>query len=210
MLKAKSFSDKPIDFVVTPSHIMAAHAGIVVLTSLYMRLRINRFRIEAGKNSGGSTGDQLLDCEEYRLNKDLLELVETTLRVFLEHLKRLSLRYYHAWRITRAQSYLKKVYKSDEFYKRTMEKTPSIMFDLDITMMLDLINLFSKSIAEIGKYRKNKSCLRITAESPEHEHETNLLNIISPILELLLSLSEFLVATTGCSAARTQIAYGFK
>lgn len=138
--------ESPVDFIVTPSFISCAHMGLILLTSLYIRIRLEMFALKTENSDGMIPGPESPKHRRYQLHQTLEEHVLCMMQILRDHLHRISSRYYHAWRITRAQNFLSVIYKSDEFYERILQQNPRVWFKLEDLMLEELATIFHDSI----------------------------------------------------------------
>lgn len=161
-----------IDLVINPMFIMSVHLSVGILTTLYMRLRIGRARLDAATApESAAAGARRLALLE------LIDLVWMALRVMFQHLKRLSSRYYHAWRITRAQKYLLHLYRSEEFYQGILSKPRRVELEFDDAQIYELLGIFRDCIRRISELSRPECDEPLAGPVPHHDepHVTTLL-----------------------------------
>ncbi|KAI5949317.1 hypothetical protein KGF54_005552 [Candida jiufengensis] len=151
----KNMFKSAVDLVATPSFLTAAHKSVIVLTAIYLRLKFWVRNCEKTYNHITKLRSQDGNDNNYKLHfQKLLNLVDMTsksLDIFRDGIGRLSHRYYYAWRVTKAQNFLRSSF-NDEFFANYSPIFHSQVLDID--MLGQLEHIFETSIKKVHKLKK--------------------------------------------------------
>ncbi|KAK6200537.1 uncharacterized protein RJT21DRAFT_86624 [Scheffersomyces amazonensis] len=145
------------DLIITPAFEMVTHKSIIVLTTLFMRLKLAIYDLE---NYYRHNFKLIID-EKYKTYYESLKrvhiLTEKSINIFRENIAKLSHRYYYAWRITKVQKFLSTLLSTKEStiqFKLSSAQT-GIVFTGE--MLSELGNIFESSLKSIREYKKSSN-----------------------------------------------------
>ncbi|CAK9442379.1 uncharacterized protein LODBEIA_P61220 [Lodderomyces beijingensis] len=144
-----------IDLIATPSFEMVAHKSMVVLCGVYLRLKYWTHSMQELYDH--DTKMKSLDSmdigyqTQYQKLVNFTDLLRKCWDTYRDGIAKLSHRYYYAWVVTKAQSFLK-VMLTDEYFETYK---PSIMCPpFTIEMLTELEHIAQNSLTRIQKMKK--------------------------------------------------------
>lgn len=138
------------DMIASPSFITVAHKSLIMLFSFHLRLKYWIHDLQ--KRYDHSTKMRLYDPNDhaYKTNFQklvhLADLVDKCMGHFRDGVARLSQRYYYAWRVTKAQNFLKQLL-SDKFFETYLPTFTTQPFSSE--MLSQLEQLFEVSLSKV-------------------------------------------------------------
>lgn len=144
------------DIIVTPSFELACHKSMLVLTSIFIRLQLAIINYETKFDHSSRMIKELDYRTHFNKVTKFKSLVDSCLKVFREHLQRLSYRYYYAWRITKAQGYFWSVLNDRKFYDSIPRGSNEFKIHFDDDMLGELIDIFETALAKVKEHKKSK------------------------------------------------------
>ncbi|KAI5958762.1 hypothetical protein CANMA_004179 [Candida margitis] len=137
------------DMIASPSFITVAHKSLIMLFSFYLRLKYWIHDLQ--KRYDHNTRMKSYDTADYAYKTNfqklvhLAELMDKCIGHFRDGVARLSQRYYYAWRVTKAQNFLKQSL-DDKFFETY---SPTFTTPLNVEMLSQLEQLLEISLSKV-------------------------------------------------------------
>ncbi|CAK9686058.1 unnamed protein product [Candida parapsilosis] len=145
------------DLMASPSFITVAHKSLIVLFSFHLRLRywihdLQKRYDHSTRMRSYDPADEIYKGNFQKLVR-LADLVDKCMSHFRDGVARLSQRYYYAWRVTKAQNFLKQSLndKFFETYQPTFSPQP-----LNSQMLDQFEHLFEVSLSKVEQSRNQR------------------------------------------------------
>lgn len=132
------------DIVITPLFLSVVHKSLILLESLYLRAR---FTIDELESSPNHTNNINLDVEYQERFKSLRifqGLCSSSIKILFETIGKLSNRYFYAWRMLKAGSFVWKTLQDGEVFERY--KNDRVTFDMSTEMINEINALMTHSL----------------------------------------------------------------
>lgn len=206
------------DMITTPSFITVAHKSLIMLFSFYLRFKywIHDRKRRYDHNSKMRLYDPADEVYKITFQQlvHLADLLDKCITHFRDGVARLSQRYYYAWRVAKAQNFLKKVL-NDKFFDSylpaftTQPFSPEMLTQLEQLFEISLNKVEqSKNQHKMEKKRKlNDSTAQPTQQqddevSMEEELENNVKSFINGNVNLRNHDNS--VSSTGSTASESE------
>ncbi|KAI5959934.1 uncharacterized protein KGF55_005166 [Candida pseudojiufengensis] len=176
----KNMFKSSIDLIATPSFLTAAHKSVIVLTSFYLRIKFWICNLEKKYNHNTKLRSNDEQDNSYKLHFQKLinleNLILKSIDIFRNGIAKLSYRYYYAWRITKAQNFLRTSF-NDEFFKNYQPTNASFKDQILNNEMLEQLEyIFEKSILQVNKIKKQYKLDKLNFEPENKNNNLNNLN----------------------------------
>ncbi|ODV80587.1 uncharacterized protein CANTADRAFT_28377, partial [Suhomyces tanzawaensis NRRL Y-17324] len=144
------------DLIVAPSFEQACHKSVIVLTAIFIRVKIITMNFETSYDHSTKMNENSGYKSRYKKWVTLTESIEKSMRLFREFMAILSPRFYYAWRITKAQRIMCSLLTDQELFDRTRTSPKLVNLPLDNGMLDDLNEIFDKTFSRISQLKKEK------------------------------------------------------
>jgi hypothetical protein len=142
------------DLTVTPGFEHIIHKSLIVLTSIYIRLKFSITQQVAHPQHGSKMNTDIEYREHFSKLQSFLKVVHKAIHVFKGLIDRLSFRYYYAWRVSKAYSFMDDFMNNSGFFEEYKDIVDYSEFKFTNEMIDELIGLIESSLSKIKHLRK--------------------------------------------------------
>ena len=139
------------DLILNPTIESMIHKTTQMNFAILVRLNSTIYRMKHNANHGLNLRDNFGYKLKFAKLCKLSKILEKIIKFCIAAMSRLSQRYYYAWRVTKAHTFLLKMIIGEEFYKYCQDDEQIIFLDLSNDQLNELTEICEVTLKKFGK-----------------------------------------------------------
>lgn len=144
------------DLIITPGFVLAIHKSLVILSSLYIRVKSSLCLIEKNYEVNDFQAHEISISERFKKLLYFKELIKKIIDYFIKAISNLSHRYLYAWKVLKTQHMIIRITEDKKYFKTSYLLTDTNGFKFSNEMIDDLTGLLNESLQRVNYYSCKK------------------------------------------------------
>lgn len=145
------------DLFITPGFELAIHKSLVMLFSIYIRIKSSLVSIETNYDVNHFQVHESSICNRYKMLTYFGDLVRKCIDYFIKAISNLSHRYFYAWKVSKIQHMIIRIMEEEKFFSKGFLHVETNGFKFSNEMIIDLTDLLKKSLKKVKYYSSKKN-----------------------------------------------------